>query len=194
MVVCIIRSLIPQQRKEAESKGNIVVEQDLSHAAAWELPERAFAEADEVVFINNASTILPLGDVGSLDDDDLAPAFALSLVGACRLANHVVGQAHRHRVPLRIINITSGAALHPIPGLAVYCASKAGMRLFFDTIQEEGSAEVIHFDPGVMDTEMQAEARSSGNPSSGLFRDYLKDGKLQTATQVARRLLREHGL
>ena len=69
-----------------------------------------------------------------------------------------------------ILNISSGAGKNAIDGWAAYCASKAALDLFSETIRLEFNLHqlenwYIHsIAPGVVDTEMQSEIRNS-NPA-----------------------------
>jgi len=62
-----------------------------------------------------------------------------------------------------IINISSGAANHPIFGGSAYCVSKAGLNQLTKNIaEEEPQITAIAIQPGVVDTPMQKFIRDSG--------------------------------
>ena len=53
----------------------------------------------------------------------------------------------------RIINVSSGAANHPIAMASAYCAAKAGLNHFTRVVaEEEPSLTVVAVRPGVVDT------------------------------------------
>jgi benzil reductase ((S)-benzoin forming) len=67
---------------------------------------------------------------------------------------------------ITILNISSGAATRAIPGWASYCASKAALDRFSETIyleeKEKGrNIRVFSLAPGVIDTDMQSTIRSA---------------------------------
>lgn len=92
-----------------------------------------------------------------------------------------------------IINITSGAGQRPVPSWAAYCASKAGIDLFAETLVEEikelgKSTKVFNVAPGVVDTRMQENIRNSEEENfSGYqsFVDLKENNELRTPEQVA---------
>lgn len=66
----------------------------------------------------------------------------------------------------RIIDVTSGAASLPIPGLSAYCASKAALNIFNKCLaKEEPEVTVVAFEPGTVDTAMQTFIRAEGQPA-----------------------------
>jgi NAD(P)-dependent dehydrogenase (short-subunit alcohol dehydrogenase family) len=76
-----------------------------------------------------------------------------------------------------VVNISSGAASHPMEGWSAYCASKAAVAMLTRSVAHEyGSQGVLSFGyrPGVVDTDMQGRIRASGlNPISQLPREKL---------------------
>ena len=65
----------------------------------------------------------------------------------------------------RIINVSSGFAVRPVPGLAAYCTSKAALNHFTKTFaEEEKGITVMAFRPGAVDTTMQKVIREKGSP------------------------------
>jgi NAD(P)-dependent dehydrogenase (short-subunit alcohol dehydrogenase family) len=95
-------------------------------------------------------------------------------------------------VPLRIVNVSSGAAVRAFPGLADYCASKAALRMAGMALAEElasdlrpggrrADAAVFSYEPGVVDTPMQAVARAPSAaeaPWVQPFKDFAAQGVL----------------
>ncbi|MDW5417337.1 SDR family NAD(P)-dependent oxidoreductase [Iodobacter sp. CM08] len=79
----------------------------------------------------------------------------------------------------------------------LYCASKAGLEHFIRALAAEQSLTTypvtcINFDPGVMDTEMQAEIRSRSTaefPDVGRFIARKQQGLLRQPQQVAAALV-----
>lgn len=92
-----------------------------------------------------------------------------------------------------IINIGSGAGERPVPSWAAYCASKAAVNLFSETLAEEikelgKTTKVYSVAPGVVDTDMQYSIRESDQRDfSGKqnFVDLKDNDELRTPEEVA---------
>ena len=101
--------------------------------------------------------------------------------------------AEANSVLIKIINITSGAANNPIAGWGAYCMTKAGIKMFLDVMSKESELiEVVHFDPGVIDTGMQAKIRQATEDEMPLvdnFKDFKVNGQLKSPTDVALKLI-----
>lgn len=92
-----------------------------------------------------------------------------------------------------IINISSGAGERPVPSWAGYCASKAAVNLFSETLAEElkelgKDTKVFSIAPGVVDTDMQhsirgSNARDFSNKQN--FVDLKENDELRTPEEVA---------
>jgi benzil reductase ((S)-benzoin forming) len=92
-----------------------------------------------------------------------------------------------------IVNITSGAAQRPVPSWGSYCATKAAMDIFAETLNEEikelgKSTKIFNIAPGVVDTRMQEAIRGSGAQNfSGHqnFVDLKENNELRSPEEVA---------
>src|SRR3546814_9460623 len=98
--------------------------------------------------------------------------------------------ASSHGAALHVLNISSGAAIRPLPGWGAYCASKAAIRHFFDVAEAEQTIDlsVRHFDPGVLDTRMQEQIRSSSSDDFPLVEKFVSlkmSGSLKSPMDVA---------
>jgi NAD(P)-dependent dehydrogenase (short-subunit alcohol dehydrogenase family) len=71
---------------------------------------------------------------------------------------HVVPRAAK-----RIVHISSGAGRNAYPGWSVYCATKAALDMHAQAVVLDGdkSVRICSLAPGVIDTGMQAEIRST---------------------------------
>jgi 3-oxoacyl-[acyl-carrier protein] reductase len=103
---------------------------DVTQASAWEL---VFAEAERVmgrvdVLINIAGYLLP-GFVGDFDPDSVHRHLDVNtkgvIFGTHTAARHMLARGDGH-----IVNIASIAGLAPVPGIALYSASKYAVRAF----------------------------------------------------------------
>ncbi|WP_417264848.1 SDR family NAD(P)-dependent oxidoreductase [Brumimicrobium sp.] len=92
-----------------------------------------------------------------------------------------------------IINITSGAGQRPVPSWGAYCASKAGIDLFAETLHEEikelgKSTKIYNIAPGVVDTKMQTNIRGSEDENFSRRQDFVQlkeNNELRTPEEVA---------
>src|ERR1700730_2753574 len=79
-----------------------------------------------VVLVNNAAAGGVLGPVETIDPVDLLRLSAVNWVAPTWLIGFVLRRA-RADSALRIVNVSSGAAVRAFPGLADYCGSKAAL-------------------------------------------------------------------
>ncbi|RDW19862.1 (S)-benzoin forming benzil reductase [Oceanobacillus chungangensis] len=116
--------------------------------------------------VNNAATIEPISPSINITSEELIQHFQLNTIAPMLLTNFFLKKAFESEIPFMAVTITSGAADRPIYGWSAYGSSKASINMFTKTValeQEELATgnKVIAFNPGVMDTEMQEEIRSS---------------------------------
>jgi NAD(P)-dependent dehydrogenase (short-subunit alcohol dehydrogenase family) len=140
------------------------------------LDERAWRR---VSLVNNAAIGLA-GRVQRLDAEELLRSYALNAVMPLWLMGFVVGRA---KAPVRVVNVSSGAAVRAFPGLAAYCASKAALRMAGMSVAEEVERDlhILSYAPGVVDTEMQLATRSKSLeefPWGETFRRFHAEGRL----------------
>ena len=132
-----------------------------SRAIERELGERmADPRWQRIGLVNNAAVGLA-GRVQNLDAEELLRSHALNAVMPLWLMGFVA-RARPKAARLRIVNVSSGAAVRAFPGLAAYCSAKAALRMAGMTVGEEigSGVAVLSYAPGVVDTEMQAATRS----------------------------------
>jgi hypothetical protein len=120
--------------------------------------------------VNNAGTIGTPAPLPRLEPEQFQQVFALNTAAPAWLMGFFV----RHctaRTVLRIVNVSSGVARHPSPGLAAYNSSKAALLSAGATLAKEWDAANAHapaprdaailsYEPHVVATEMQKAARS----------------------------------
>lgn len=134
---------------------------------------------ERVGLVNNAAVGLA-GRVQDLDAEALSRSFELNTVMPLWLIGFVIKRA---KAPVRVVNVSSGAAQRPFPGLAAYCAAKAGLHLAGASIAAEDAPNlhILSYQPGVVDTEMQVATRSKSLeefPWGETFRRYHAEGRL----------------
>ena len=154
--------------------------------------------SDRVWLINNAGTLPPVKPMGALDPDALRRNVAINLTAPILLANAFLGATRALDAARVVVNVSSGAAKHPIEGWGAYCATKAGLHMATRAMALEQAGHsrpvrVLSFAPGVLDTGMQATIRSTPAedfPALDRFIALKAEGKLATAEAVADTLVR----
>jgi len=140
--------------------------------------------------INNAGILEPLASITDADPDDWAYNVAVNLNGPFYLCRAAIP----HLVPNngRIVNVSTGAAVHPMAAWSAYCASKAGLTHFTRVLAaEEPALTALAVRPGVVDTRMQEWIRSEGpgvmSPEKSAYFAQLKlDRRLEPSAIPAR--------
>ena len=118
--------------------------------------------AENIVLILNAFSIIPIASIGTFATEEIEEMIYGNITRNVLILNRVVEYCKKQSIRLRVINLDSGAADHPLTGWANYCASKAYMNVFLSALAlENPDYEIVSFDPGVVDTEMQAQIRST---------------------------------
>lgn len=133
-----------------------------------------------VGLVNNAA-LAPAGRVQKMDAAELARAYAVNAVMPLWLMGFVL-RRRPEGAQVRIVNISSGAAQRPFPGLATYCSSKAALRMAGMVVGAEvEDVGVLSYEPGVVDTEMQRATREKPLeefPWGTTFRQFHAEGRL----------------
>lgn len=107
------------------------------------------------VCVLNAGITDTIAPAHRMTDDQWERDLAVNLSGAYRVARSCLG-GMRERGWGRVIAISSGAALHGLPGQVAYGASKAGLVGMIKTIAAEGASRGITANavlPGLIATE-----------------------------------------
>ena len=146
------------------------------------------------VFVSNAGVVSPIGQVGDIFPSTLAATFSVNVLAPAAISSGAVKYAKSSGATLNVLNVSSGAAVRPLPGWGAYCATKAAARMLFDVMEQEQQAQLClkHFDPGVIDTKMQREIRAATTdqfPLAGQFQKLSIEGALQKPAEVAERLV-----
>ncbi|MFC7419061.1 SDR family NAD(P)-dependent oxidoreductase [Iodobacter arcticus] len=153
---------------------------------------------EEVLLINNAGMVSPLAPVATLSDEAIATNLNVNFNVAIRIIAAFI--RHFGDLPARktVLQVSSGAAIRGYGSWSLYCASKAGLEHFIRALAVEQSTmahpvSCINFDPGVMDTAMQAEIRSrtaAEFPDVGRFIARKEQGLLRQPEDVAAAIAR----
>ncbi|MES2017621.1 MAG: SDR family oxidoreductase [Pseudomonadota bacterium] len=150
------------------------------------------AGCDEVLLINNAGTVQPVGPLSDQDPLQVARAITLNVAAPLMLAAAVV-QATQGK-QRRILHISSGAASSAYPGWSVYCATKAALDQHARAValDAQPGVRICSLAPGVIDTAMQAEIRATPAerfPIRQRFVDMKRDGHLAAPEERAEQII-----
>lgn len=148
-----------------------------------------------ICLINNAGTIgtirrTPLLDYKHFEEVALTNIVAPQYLSASILKDFEVGNVEF------IINISSGAGQYPVASWSAYCASKAAINLFTETLDKEikelnGKTRVFAIAPGVVDTTMQNTIRNSKEGEFSRREEFIEkyeNQELRSPQEVAERI------
>ncbi|MFP3585367.1 SDR family oxidoreductase [Paraburkholderia sp. SIMBA_055] len=169
---------------------------DTSRVAQWTATDalRAFVSgAKTVLLINNAGMVQPIGPIDAHDAAAIASAVSLNVATPLMLAS-ALAAASPDVSDRRIMHISSGAARNAYAGWSIYCATKAALDHHARAVALDATRalRICSLAPGVIDTNMQAEIRSTGVeqfPMREKFEDLKRNGQLSTPEQAAAQLL-----
>ncbi|MGH7669498.1 MAG: SDR family NAD(P)-dependent oxidoreductase [Gemmatimonadaceae bacterium] len=141
--------------------------------------------------VNNAARIGQLSTIDKTDPASMLAAYAVNVVAPSWLMGFMARHTPRESA-LRIVNLSSGAAQRPTPGLGIYVGTKAALRMAslnaaadFDSralrAHMTHDVAVLSYSPGTVDTPMQVEARSQKPeefPAVTMFKGFHEQGQL----------------
>ncbi len=209
-VIAIARSHPDIQSEEAIKNGAKLVKitagladtNDIKRASE-EAVLAILEDATAVYLINNAATFQPAGLAESMMAEQVSEAFNLNVVAPTVLTAAIIGKFQDAPFVKRIVNLSSGAGKRPIEGWSVYCATKAAIDLYTQTVGKEqdlkakqasaaGRAfypvEITAFSPGVIDTGFQEQVRlldAKDFPNIAQFHALKNQGQLRSPETVA---------
>lgn len=151
-------------------------------------------ENEHLYLINNAGILGDIGHVGSITNKTIENTYNINTLAPSILMNTFIGDFKSTEAQKTILNVSSGAAQHPVDGWAVYCASKAAIDMYSKVIFEElkldqqDKFKIMSVGPGVVDTDMQVQIRDSNpNDFSGhqKFVDFKVNNELKSPENIA---------
>jgi NAD(P)-dependent dehydrogenase (short-subunit alcohol dehydrogenase family) len=145
--------------------------------------------AQTVVLFNNAGMLQPIGPIEGQDAAAIASAVGLNVATPLMLAS-ALASAAADASDRRIVHISSGAARNAYAGWSIYCATKAALDHHARAVSLDANRalRICSLAPGVIDTNMQAEIRGSGEaqfPMRAKFEDLKRTGQLSSPEQCA---------
>lgn len=145
---------------------------------------------EDVYFINNASIIDPISKIQDLKAEAIEKMISVNIKSTIIITKYLLDHFNKNR--LSFINISSGAANHPISNWSLYCSSKAFIKMFYEVAETEYEQHrFFNIDPGVMDTAMQKSIRKADFPDVLNFKNLEEEGKLKSPNEVAQDILNQ---
>jgi benzil reductase ((S)-benzoin forming) len=141
--------------------------------------------------VNNAASAGLLGPVEQVAPQEFARMLALNMVTPIWLMGFVVSRSHSSAA-VRMVSVSSGAAVNAFPGLSAYASSKAGLRMAGMVLAAElasgerstpapADVAILSYEPGTVDTAMQQATRAVPRevyPWVGMFHRIAAEGLL----------------
>jgi len=173
----------------------VPIELDLSNMdSVHEFSFDQKSNCERVLLINNAGVLGSIGPVGSIPDSSVHEAYTVNLISPSVLMNKFLAADMGESTQKVVMNVSSGAGKRPIDGWASYCASKAGLDMYTQTVAEELKIKgeklvrVISIAPGIVDTGMQDQIRTATADAFSRiddFIEYKENGDLVSPEVVA---------
>ncbi|KAI9842146.1 MAG: hypothetical protein M1837_007433 [Sclerophora amabilis] len=126
------------------------------------------AEYKEIdVLVNNAGLVKGVAKAPEIAEEDIEVMFSTNVTGLINMTQAILPIFKQRSDGGRgdIINVGSIAGREPYPGGSIYCASKAAVRSFTDSLRRELIAtriRIMEVDPGQVETEFSV-VRFSGD-------------------------------
>lgn len=144
----------------------------------------------ELIFINNAATILPLEKTGSFTSKEISSYYYTNVIAQVNLINRLIA-VRKHNFTL--LNISSGAAKKAIKSWSLYCSAKAALYMFCEVLAiDHPEIRVKNIDPGVINTRMQEHIRNSNIPDLNIFEDLNEKSSLKDPINTAKEILKDY--
>jgi NAD(P)-dependent dehydrogenase (short-subunit alcohol dehydrogenase family) len=147
--------------------------------------------------VNNAALLVRAGPVQDVPAQALSLALRVGLEAPLMLTSAFLRATRAWPGQRRVLDISSGLGRRAMAGSAAYCAVKAGLdhharSVALDEARLPHGAKIVSLAPGVIDTDMQVQLRSSDLetfPDGARFRDLHSGGQLSSPQDAARRVL-----
>ncbi|MCJ8340300.1 MAG: SDR family NAD(P)-dependent oxidoreductase [Pseudomonadales bacterium] len=166
---------------------------DSATVIATALAPLSAVQWQEIVIINNAGTLNPIGPAAKKPRGAVVDNININFTSGLLFIIEALKQFQGHSGKKTLVNISSGAALGGYPGWSLYCAAKAGLENFIAAVALEQDLQAkpftaINIGPGVIDTDMQASIRKAkveDFPAVERFIDRKESGELRPPEKVA---------
>lgn len=155
----------------------------LQHMLSNNTLQEFMANATQLLLINNAGLVSPIGPLNAQAASDISRSIQLNVTTPMVLSAHIT-QLLNEGQQLRILHISSGAGQNAYPGWSVYCATKAALDMHAKAVALDQNRNVLvcSLAPGVIDTDMQAQIRQT---DEALFPNKKRFEELRNSRQLA---------
>jgi len=204
-LLCISRKTNPELEAHAVAAGMPCEQwpQDLARPQAtaermetW-LQSRANGDFETVTLINNAALLPVVGPLEHIPLQDLEDGIRVDLEAPLLLTSSFLRATTSWKAGRKVMNISSGLGRRAMAAQALYCAAKAGMDHFTRCVALEeanhpNGAKVCSLAPGVIDTDMQVQLRTSDPkefPDVAYFTGIKEQGVLASPDDAAKRVI-----
>lgn len=146
----------------------------------------------DVVCVHAAFTMGAIAHVGKIGSKVLDGCVRTNTADFVSLLDSLLAWSEGSGRGVRVVNIDSGAAYRPVDGWALYCSCKAFCNMFLRCCVSEGGVLGVTYEPGVMNTAMQLQIRTSSAKEcseSDSFRRLACEGRLRDPADVAADIL-----
>jgi NAD(P)-dependent dehydrogenase (short-subunit alcohol dehydrogenase family) len=143
------------------------------------------------LWINNAGAMGPVADLRDVPPDEASTVVSTNILGVL----HGTQSYLRHRREAGgggvLVNLSSGAAHAPQPGLGLYCATKSAVQMLTDVVNAEegtGGLRAYAVEPGAVDTDMMVTLRAASAErfeSVAVIRALKEAGRMNSTGHVA---------
>jgi benzil reductase ((S)-benzoin forming) len=147
-----------------------------------------FVDTGTALLVNNAGLLQPIGPLQDQHPSEIWRAVSVN-VGAALALSAAFVQATERCKDRRILHVSSGAGRKAYAGWSVYCATKASLDHHARAVALDRTPRlrICSLAPGVIDTDMQAEIRSSTDerfPEKERFVAMKREGSLRSPERV----------
>jgi benzil reductase ((S)-benzoin forming) len=198
-LACQNRTVFAVARREDRLKelgrygANIIpIVADISEEHGQEKIVTAVAKLNQPLYIIHNAAIPALGTIKDIDNALFRQAMETNFFAPVLLTKLLLPFCHHSR----LLNISSGLAHYALQGTPAYCMSKAALFMFYQCLNVEFKAETLlagSLEPGVVDTDMQLELRSSTAeklPVREKFQKLYEQGQLVSAEQISQFIIK----
>lgn len=147
-----------KERIEKNGGKALVVKMDVTKPADFEkVVSQTLAEYGTIDALINNAGLMPLSYVEKLKTDEWEKMVDVNLKGVLNGVAAVLPTMRKNKSG-QIVNLSSSAAHNYFPGGAVYCATKAAVKMFSEGLRKELAPEyginVTSIEPGAVDTSL----------------------------------------
>jgi len=149
-----------------------------------------------LTLINNAGNLGTVNTLENISPSNISYTIQVNLVAPLILNSLFIKLSKGWDCKKQLFNISSGAAINAYESWAMYCSSKAGVDMMTKVLSKEqkeiqNGVSVVSIYPGIVDTDMQAEARNTPKEnfkSVQRFIDFHEHGELISPIEVANKI------